>query len=157
LPIEFELVSSEINPQFAQIADETDLVILTRFDAEATASGGKGFMDLVYPYSSLKPVRDLLRSRVQSGDGNEESDKKWREELAIAVGDSRLDLHVVMGQIKTTLHHLQTMKEGDLLYFKKPEMAQLIANGVPSFGVSVGARGSQVAVRIERQIVPGQI
>jgi flagellar motor switch protein FliM len=32
----------------------------------------------------------------------------------------------------------------------------LIANGVPSFGVSVGARGSQVAVRIERQIVPGQ-
>jgi flagellar motor switch protein FliM len=43
-----------------------------------------------------------------------------------------------------------------LLYFKKPEMAQLIANGVPSFGVSVGARGSQVAVRIERQIVPGQ-
>ena len=102
-------------------------------------------------------VRDLLRSRVQSGDGNEESDKKWREDLAVAVGDSRMDLHVVMGQIKTTLHHLQTMKEGDLLYFKKPEMAQLIANGVPSFGVSVGARGSQVAVRIERQIVPGQI
>jgi flagellar motor switch protein FliM len=157
MPLQCEHVSSEINPQFAQIADENDLVVLSRFDSYASGAGGKGFMDLVYPYSSLKPVRDLLRSRVQSGDGNEESDKKWREDLAVAVGDSRMDLHVVMGQIKTTLHHLQTMKEGDLLYFKKPEMAQLIANGVPSFGVSVGARGSQVAVRIERQIVPGQI
>jgi len=157
MPLVCEHVSSEINPQFAQIADENDLVVLSRFDSYASGAGGKGFMDLVYPYSSLKPVRDLLRSRVQSGDGNEESDKKWREDLAVAVGDSRMDLHVVMGQIKTTLHHLQTMKEGDLLYFKKPEMAQLIANGVPSFGVSVGARGSQVAVRIERQIVPGQI
>jgi len=77
--------------------------------------------------------------------------------MAIAVGDAHLDVRVVMGQLRTTLHHLQNMKEGDLLYFKKPEMAQLIANGVPSFGVSVGARGSQVAVRIERQIVPGQI
>ena len=36
------------------------------------------------------------------------------------------------------------------------KVGRLIANGVPSFGVSVGARGSQVAVRMERQIVPGQ-
>jgi flagellar motor switch protein FliM len=49
------------------------------------------------------------------------------------------------------------MKEGDLLYFKKPELAQFIAQGVPSFGVNVGAQGSQVAVRIERQIIPGQL
>ena len=34
MPVEFELVSSEINPQFAQIADENDLVLLTRFEAE---------------------------------------------------------------------------------------------------------------------------
>ena len=34
MPVEFELVSSEINPQFAQIADENDLVVLTRFEAE---------------------------------------------------------------------------------------------------------------------------
>jgi flagellar motor switch protein FliM len=38
------------------------------------------------------------------------------------------------------------MKEGDMLYFKKPELAQFIAQGVPSFGVNVGTQGSQVAV-----------
>ena len=124
LEIDCEQVSSEINPQFAQIADENDLVVLSRFEAEATASGGRGFIDLVYPYATLKPLRDLLRNRVASGDGNEESDKVWREDLAVAVGDAHVDIKVVMGQLKTTLHHLQTMKEGDMLFFKKPELSQ---------------------------------
>jgi flagellar motor switch protein FliM len=149
LEIDCEQVSSEI-------ADENDLVVLSRFEAEATASGGRGFIDLVYPYATLKPMRDLLRNRVASGDGNEESDKVWREDLAVAVGDSHIDIKVNMGHIKTTLHHLQTMKEGDMLFFKKPELAQFLANDVPSFGVNIGTRGSNVAVRIEKQIVPGQ-
>ena len=76
MPIECEHVSSEINPQFAQIADENDLVVLSRFEADATASGGRGFIDLVYPYATLKPVRELLSTRVSSGEGNEESDRK---------------------------------------------------------------------------------
>jgi flagellar motor switch protein FliM len=157
MEIDCERVSSEINPQFAQIADENDLVVLSRFEAEATASGGKGFIDLVYPYATIKPLRDLLRNRVAAGDGNEESDKIWREDLAVAVGDSEMAIKVVMGSIKTTLHHLQTMKEGDMLFFKKPELAQFLANDVPSFGVNIGTKGSNVAVRIEKQLIPGQL
>ncbi len=156
MPIECEHVSSEINPQFAQIADENDLVVLSRFEADATASGGKGFIDLVYPYATLKPVRELLSSRVQSGEGNEESDKKWRQELAAAVGDAKLELQVTMGEIKTTLHHLNHLQEGDLLFFKKDDTALMSANGVPTFHVNVGTRGSQVAVQIDHEHVHGK-
>jgi len=156
LPIECEHVSSEINPQFAQIADENDLVVLSRFEADATASGGKGFIDLVYPYATLKPVRELLSSRVQSGEGNEESDRKWRQALAAAVGDARLELQVTMGEIKTTLHHLNHLQEGDLLFFKKDDTALMTANGVPAFHVNVGTRGSQVAVQIDHEHVHGK-
>ena len=95
LPVEFELVSSEINPQFAQIADENDLVVLTRFEAEGNIDA-KGFVDLVYPYASLKPIRELLRSRVQSGDGNEESDKQWHDELEEAVDSANLEVQVLL-------------------------------------------------------------
>jgi flagellar motor switch protein FliM len=157
LPIECEHVSSEINPQFAQIADENDLVVLSRFEADATASGGKGFIDLVYPYSSLKPVRELLSSRVQSGEGNEESDKIWRRDLAAAVGDAKLELVVNMGEVKTTLHHLNNLQEGDLLFFKKDETALMTTSGVPTFHVNVGTRGSQVAVQIDHEHVHGKI
>ena len=156
LPLECEHISSEINPQFAQIADENDLVVLSRFEADATASGGRGFIDLVYPYATLKPVRELLSSRLQSGDGNEESDKIWRQQLAAAVGDAKLDLRVSLGEIKTTLHHLNNLREGELLFFKKEDTALMSANGVPAFHVAVGTRGSQVAVQIDHEHVHGK-
>ena len=153
MPLEFELVSSEINPQFAQIADENDLVILTRFEAEGNIDA-QGFIDLVYPYSSLKPIRELLRSRVQSGDGNEESDKQWRDELEDAVESADLEARVLLGHIETSYGEIEAMREGDVLFFKKPELARMMVNGLPAFDVQVGALGAQVAVQVERAYVP---
>lgn len=154
LPVDFELVSSEINPQFAQIADENDLVILTRFEAEGNMDA-QGFIDLVYPYASLKPIRELLRSRVQSGDGNDESDKQWREELEEAVDSASLEARVLLGSVESSFGDIETMKEGDVLFFKKPELARLLVNGLPAFDVQVGSIGAQTAVQIERACIPG--
>jgi flagellar motor switch protein FliM len=154
LPVEFELVSSEINPQFAQIADENDLVILTRFDAESKLES-RGFIDLVYPYASLKPIRERLRSRVQSGNGNEESDKQWRTELEDAVDSASLEARVLLGSIESSFGDIEAMKEGDVLFFKKPELALLQVNGLPAFDVQVGSMGAQTAVQIERAYTPG--
>jgi len=153
LPIEFELVSSEINPQFAQIADENDLVILTRFEAEGNMDS-QGFIDLVYPYASLKPIRELLRSRVQSGDGNDESDKQWRDELEEAVDSASLEARVLLGSVESSFGEIEAMKEGDVLFFKKPELARLLVNGLPAFDVQVGSIGAQTAVQIERACIP---
>ncbi len=154
MPLDFEFVSSEINPQFAQIADENDLVILSRFETE-TATQNMGFIDLVHPYVSLKPVRELLRSRVQSGDGNEDSDRVWRENLEDAVGGACLEANVILGQVNTTLRVVETMQPGDILYFKKPEFASLQPNGIAAFDVQVGTLGAQTAVLIERALAPG--
>ena len=154
LPVEFELVSSEINPQFAQIADENDLIILTRFEAEGNMNS-QGFIDLVYPYASLKPIRELLRSRVQSGDGNDESDKQWRVELEEAVDSASLEARVLLGSVESSIGEIETMKEGDVLFFKKPELARLLVNGLPAFDVQVGTIGAQTAVQIERACIPG--
>ncbi len=154
MEIDFELVSSEINPQFAQIADESDLVIMTRFEIE-TGLQTKGFIDLVYPYASLKPVRDLLRSRVQTGDGNEESDNQWRNDLNYAVDSADLEVRVLLGSFEGNFKTIENMQAGDVLYFKKPELARLLINDVPAFDVQVGAIGTQTAVQIDRAVIPG--
>ena len=153
MPLEFDLVSSEINPQFAQIADENDLVILTRFEAEGQLNS-QGFIDLVYPYASLKPIRELLRSRVQSGDGNEESDKQWHDELEEAVESTSLETRILLGNIETSYGEIEAMREGDVLFFKKPDLARMLVNGLPAFDVQVGVLGAQVAVQIERAYNP---
>jgi flagellar motor switch protein FliM len=153
MELDFEVVSQEINPQFAQIADENDLVILTRFDSEGN-NDSNGFIDLVYPYSSLKPVRELLRNRVQTGDGNEDSEKQWHEDLATAVDNAALEMRVLLGAIESSFGEIENMQAGDLLYFKKPDNAKLLINGIPAFEAQVGTLGTQTAVQIERAIIP---
>ena len=152
-PVDFEHVSSEINPQFAQIADENDLVVISRFESEVTAQGS-GFVDMVIPYVALKPVRDLLRSRVQTGDGDEESDKVWRQQLAEATRDAELELQILLGKLQISLAQLKNMQPGDVLNFKKPEFARAMIRDIPVYDVEVGAMGSQVAVKVVESIGP---
>jgi flagellar motor switch protein FliM len=152
--VDFEHVSSEINPQFAQIADENDLVVATRFEAEGTANQPGGYIDMVIPYMSLKPIRDLLRSRVQSGDGNEESDKAWREQLKDAIQDANLLMQVVLGKLNMSLAELQSMQPGDVFHFKKSEHARIVVEDMPTFDVEVGAMGQNVAVKIVHPVGP---
>jgi len=153
--VDFEHVSSEINPQFAQIADENDLVVMCRFEAEAT-SHGAGFIDMVIPYVALKPVRDLLRSRVQTGDGNEESDKIWRTQLADAVKDAELEMNILLGKLQISLSQMQQMQAGDVLYFKKADHARAMIRDLPVYDVEVGTLGGQTAVKIVEAISPVQ-
>ena len=153
LSYEFEHVSSEINPQFAQISDEDDLVIHNRFDTDPS-DASKGFIDVVIPYTSLKPIREALRSRVQTGDGDDESDKQWQSDLDSAVGDAFVEIHTVLGQIRSTLREFQNMQPGEILYFSKPDYARVVVNEITCFEATVGTSGQQVAIKIERAVNP---
>ena len=155
LAINCEHVSSEINPQFAQIADENDLVVVSRFVADL-GRGVSGNIDLVYPYNSLKPIRDLLRSRVQTGDGDDISDKEWSAELKSAAVDAELEITVELTQIETTLKKFEALSEGDVIYFSKSEHARMYVNSVPVFDADVGANGSQMAARIVKPLAPNK-
>ena len=53
-----------------------------------------------------------------------------------------------------TLGDIQNMQEDDVLFFKKPELARMLVNGLPAFDVQVGTLGTQVAVQIERSVIP---
>lgn len=151
--IKCEHVSSEINPQFAQIADENDLVIVSRFRSEL-GQEVKGNIDLVYPYGSLKPIRDLLRSRVQTGDGDEASDKEWSYELKNASLDAGMPVTVELGEIETTLSVLKNLRVGDTIDFKKPEHARVMVNDMPVFTADVGSSGTQVAIKLVDALKP---
>lgn len=153
MPIDFEVVSSEINPQFAQIADESDLVVLSRFEVDA-GEVHRSFIDVVMPYAALKPVRDVLRSRVQTGDGHDESDHTWRRELTEALGDAAVDLRVQLGQVELRVGELEQLVPGQTLWLRLPDHASIRINGQPSYAGTVGALGAQRAVRID-SIEPG--
>ncbi len=160
MAIDFEHVSSEINPQFAQIADESDLVVLSRFEAESSSSsssGSSGFIDMVIPYMSLKPIRDLLRSRLQTGDGNEESDKIWKEELDQAVQDASVEAVVSLGSLQVSLAQLRSLSVGEVLPFRKPDHARMTIADKPVFEVEVGSLGTTAAVMVVKPVSPAPL
>jgi len=156
LQVKCEHISSEINPQFAQIADENDLVIVSRFKSEM-GDGVKGDIDLVYPYGTLKPIRDLLRSRVQTGDGNEASDQRWSSELQNAAVDAEMPTRVILGEIDTTIKEFKQLKIGDVIDFKKPDYARVLVNEIPVFFADVGTNGPQAAVRLTEALDPEKL
>ena len=142
--------------QFAQIADENDLVIVSRFKSEM-GDGVKGDIDLVYPYGTLKPIRDLLRSRVQTGDGNEASDQRWSSELQNAAVDAEMPTKVILGEIDTTIKEFKQLKIGDVIDFKKPDYARVLVNEIPVFFADVGTNGPQAAVRLTEALDPEKL
>ena len=153
LPLQCEHVGSEINPQFAQIADENDLVVVSRFSSDL-GEQASGNIDLVYPYSSLKPIRDLLRSRVQTGDGNDASDKAWSTELQSAALDAELELKVTLADIETTLKQFEELREDDIIYLNKADYARIFINDVPVFDADIGSNGSNMAAQIVKSLAP---
>jgi flagellar motor switch protein FliM len=152
MPIKCEHVSSEVNPAFAQIADGNDLVIVSRFESELSHDV-KGNIDLVYPYSSLKPIREALASRVQTGD-DDTGDQKWSTELHAAAADAEVPVRVTLAEVVTTLSKFNAMAEGDVLYLKKADYARMFVNEIPVFEADIGSSGPQMAAKIVRAMEP---
>ena len=153
LPMNIEVIGSEINPQFSQIVDENDLVILSRFEIEM-GKDVNGFVDIVYPYASVKPHRELLKSRLRTGESDDVNDEAWVQNMQLAAGDAPLSAKVELANVKIPIGSFEALQEGQVLFFKKPDYARLLINEVPVYEVAVGTHGTQVGIRIENPIKP---
>ena len=91
---------------------------------------------------------------MQTGDGNEESDRLWLENMELASGDAQLQAKVELAKVKIPVRDFEDLEEGQVIFFKKPDYARLIVNDVPIFESSVGTHGTQVAIKIENPIKP---
>jgi flagellar motor switch protein FliM len=89
---------------------------------------------------------------VQAVDAHDESDRQWTHDLTAAIGDAGLTMQVELAEIQTTLGRFNAMKPGDVLYFKKPELARAIINEIPIFEVEVGSAGPMVAVKAQKAV-----
>ncbi len=72
-PIELEYQRSEMQPQFANVATPSEIVISTSFQLEIGEIAGA--IHFCMPYATLEPIRDVLYSSTQ-GDSIE-VDRRW--------------------------------------------------------------------------------
>ena len=72
-PLELDYQRSEMQPQFANIATPSEIVIATSFQLEIGEISGA--IHFCMPYATLEPIRDVLYSSTQ-GD-SVEVDRRW--------------------------------------------------------------------------------
>jgi len=153
LQVDCSLATSEISAVFANIAADDDMIILNRFE---TMGDGEdlGYVDIVYPYASLKLVRDVLRSRIQTSGSDDEADMQWGDDLVESLDEVPIDVVVTAAELEISVEQLSSLKAGDWLSIRPPEHAEVSVNGFPVFTAEVGSKGNQVAIQIVESVMP---
>ncbi len=150
LPIRFEVVSHEMNPQLANIVAPSDVVTVCAFRIEL--EGGGGQFHLTMPYAMIEPIRDLLDAGVQSDRG--EIDERWARSLKRELGNASLELHAHLGDTQLSVYDVMRMKPGDIIPFDMPPTVTLLAELIPVFRGQWGVHRGNAAVKITEILRP---
>ena len=144
LPVEFEYVGTEVNPQFANIVSPSEVVVVTVIEIEL--EGGSGGLHLALPYSMIEPIREILDTGMQ-GDSSEQ-DGRWVHLLREEVESAELELASNLAETQIPLSKLMSLKPGDIIPVELPETVAATVEGVPVFHCKFGSSGPNLALKI---------
>jgi flagellar motor switch protein FliM len=148
VPIEPELVGSEMNPQFVTIVTPSEAVIKIEVRLEIEGFEGKVFFCI--PYSIIEPIKDKLFSGI-SGEVMSH-DQRWISQMGEIIRDSSVALDVEIGRAELSLRDLVNLEIGNVITLQRSVSDSLLirVEGVPKMKGTAGySRGNQ-AVRISQ-------
>ena len=152
-PVAFRFDRLETNPRFATISRPSNAAIVTRLRVDMEDRGGR--VDLLLPYATLEPVRELLLQMFMGEKFGRDS--IWETHLAEELWMTEVDLEAVMDTQIMRLSEVFDLKVGSQIILSAPPETQIQLNcgGIPMYTGRMGRRGSQIAVQIEDRIDRG--
>ncbi|HSW05747.1 flagellar motor switch protein FliM [Aquabacterium sp.] len=147
-PVEMEYQRSEMQPQFANIATPSEIVVATSFTLEIGETTGT--VHFCIPYSTLEPIRDVLYSTMQ-GDSSE-PDRRWVKLLKQQIQSADVKLVAELAHAHATLEQLLSFKPGDFIELDLDPMIQAKIDGVPVFDCHYGTSNNRYAIKIDRML-----
>jgi flagellar motor switch protein FliM len=150
-PVTFRFERLEVNPRFATISRLSNAAVLARLRIDMEDRGGK--LELLLPYATLEPVRELLLQQFMGEKFGRDS--IWETHLAEELWNTEVELDVVLDEQSMRLGDIIDLKPGSkILLNTGPDAAVRIRCGsVQMFEGKIGRRKNRIAVRIEREIV----
>jgi len=147
-PLELEYQRSEMQPQFANIATPSEIVVATSFTFEVGDSSG--MVHICIPYSTLEPIRDVLYSSVQ-GDGAE-PDRRWVNLLKTQIQAAEVELVAELAHAPATVEQLLALKPGDFIELDLEPVIEVKVDGVPVLECHYGTSNGRYALKVDRLI-----
>jgi flagellar motor switch protein FliM len=147
-PLELDYQRSEMQPQFANIATPSEIVISTSFQLEI--GDITGAIHFCFPYATLEPIRDVLYSSTQ-GDSIE-VDRRWVTVLTREIQAAEVTMVAELARADATVEQLLALKKGDFIELDRLPRIQATIDGVPIFECQYGTHNSKYAIRIEKPL-----
>jgi len=147
-PLELEYQRSEMQPQFANIATPSEIIVATSFTLEVGDTSGT--IHFCIPYSTLEPIRDVLYSTMQ-GDANE-PDRRWVNLLKNQIQAAEVELVAELANAPATVEQLLAFKPGDFIELDLEKSIQAKVDGVPVFACQYGTSAGKYALKIEQTL-----
>jgi flagellar motor switch protein FliM len=149
-PVTFRFERLEVNPRFATISRLSNAAVLARLRVDMEDRGGR--MELLLPYATLEPVRELLLQQFMGEKFGRDS--IWETHLAEELWSTDVELDAVLDEQVMRLSDVMAWKPGSRLVLNAPPDAavQLRCGTTPLFDGRIGRRKNSVAVRIERDV-----
>lgn len=149
-PVSFNLDRMETNPRFATISQGGNACVLARLRVDMGDRGGR--VEVVIPYATLEPVRELLLQMFMGEKFGRDS--IWENHLTHELHQTDVTLQAVLGEKVLPLSELLNWKIGTQILFntRTTDELELRCGNVPMFKGPVGQKQGNIAVQIDKYI-----
>nr|WP_218061548.1 flagellar motor switch protein FliM [Ameyamaea chiangmaiensis] len=149
--VNFRFERLEVNARFAAISRGSNAAVLTRMHVDMDGRGGD--IDLLLPYATLEPVRDLLLQQFMGEKFGQDS--IWETHLARELWNTQVELEVVLDEQTLPLVDLMQLKPGQKIALRQgvDAVVHLRCGSKRLFTGRVGRRKDRVAVRVEDDMI----
>ncbi len=107
-PVTFRFERLEVNPRFATISRLSNAAVLARLRIDMEDRGGR--MELLLPYATLEPVRELLLQQFMGEKFGRDS--IWETHLAEELWNTEVELDVVLDEQMMRLSDVMALQPG---------------------------------------------
>ncbi len=150
-PVTFRFERLETNPRFATISRPSNAAIVAKLRIDMEDRGGR--LELLIPYATLEPVRELLLQMFMGEKFGRDS--IWETHLAEELWKTDVDLTAILDQQTMSLGEVFDLKVGSqLILGATPTSSVNIKCGdIPMFKGDMGRKGDNIAVRISDKML----
>jgi flagellar motor switch protein FliM len=152
-PLDLEYQRSEMQPQFANIATPSEIVVSTSFTLEIGDTTGT--IHFCIPYSTLEPIRDVLYSTIQ-GDSNE-PDRRWVNLLKQQIQSAEVELVAELATAPATVEQLLAFKPGDFIELDLQPAIQAKVASVPILECHYGTSNGRYALKVDQLLTSSDL
>ncbi|PWR22948.1 flagellar motor switch protein FliM [Zavarzinia aquatilis] len=150
-PVDFTFDRLEVNPRFATIARDANAAILVRLRVDMEDRGGR--MELVLPYATIEPVRELLLQMFMGEKFGR--DTIWESHLASELWATEVQIDAVLDEQIMNLGDVMHLQVGQtiMLNCAPDSPIELKCGGMPMLRGRMGRVGNMVAVKVEQSLM----